>query len=57
MKALYSTKPSAGQASFFYSLIVKTEGILDTNVVMCSVENANKVKKVMLYITRHLFFL
>lgn len=38
----------------FYSFLVKTDGILDTKIVLCSVENANKVRKVMLYITGHI---
>lgn len=54
MKALYSAKPSGGQAFLFYSFIVKTDGILDTEIDLCSVENANKVKKVVLYISGHI---
>lgn len=54
MKALYSTKPSAGSGLPFYSFIVKTDGILDTKIFLCSVENSNKVKKVMHFITGHI---
>lgn len=44
MKALYSTKPSAGSAlPFYFSFIVKTDGILDKKIVLLSVKNANKV--------------
>lgn len=54
MKALYSTKHSAGSGLLFYSFIVKTDGILVTKIVLHSGENANKVKKVMLYFTGHI---
>lgn len=55
MKALYSTKHSAGSGLLFYSLILKTDGILVPKIVLHSVENANNVKKPMLYTTGHIF--
>lgn len=48
-KAQYRVRPS------FYYFIVKTDGIFNTKIVLCSFENANRVKKVMLDITGHIF--